>query len=107
MAIRKLRAYFERVRQKRKELQMLSLSGVVRPSHIELRYTIPLLQIESTGIDIQNRLNSLDPKATRLRRFFSMVNKPAKPHPSLRPHQFTHGRPRRRRPAAMNIRLIG
>lgn len=107
MAIRALRTYFERIRQKRQALRMLALSGVVRPSHIELRYTIPLMRIEGTGIDAQNRLNSLDPKATRLRKFFSILNKPVKQHPSLRPHQLTQHRLGRRRPAAMNIRMIG
>ena len=107
MPIRRLRAYFERIRQKRKELQMLALSGVVRPSHIELRYTIPLLRIEGYGSDAQHSLESLDRESPRLRRFLRILNKPAKPHPSLRPHQFTQSHPRRRRTAVTNIRLIG
>ncbi|MGQ0665430.1 MAG: hypothetical protein ACT4O4_00185 [Nitrospiraceae bacterium] len=38
------RTYRERARQKRKALHMLALSGVVRPSHIELRYTVPIMK---------------------------------------------------------------
>ena len=34
-----------RAQQKRKALQMLALSGVVRPSDVELRYPIPLIKI--------------------------------------------------------------
>ena len=37
-----------RAQQKRKALQMLALSGVVRPSDVELRYPIPLLKISGT-----------------------------------------------------------
>jgi hypothetical protein len=32
-------------KQKRTALHMLALSGVVRPSHIEIRYTIPIASI--------------------------------------------------------------
>lgn len=39
--------YRESAKQKRKALQMLALSGVVRPSHVELRYTIPLFSAGS------------------------------------------------------------
>ena len=34
--------------QKRKAIQMLALSGVVRPSDVELRYSIPLIKISGT-----------------------------------------------------------
>lgn len=37
-----------RAQQKRKALQMLALSGVVRPSDVELRYPIPLIKISGT-----------------------------------------------------------
>lgn len=35
-----------RAKQKRKALQMLALSGVVRPGHIEPRYSVPLLKLK-------------------------------------------------------------
>jgi hypothetical protein len=39
------RTHRERARQKRKVLQMLALSGVVRPSHVEFHYTVPILKV--------------------------------------------------------------
>ena len=45
MPLTRWRLYKERAQQKRKALRMLALSGVVRPSHIELRYCIPILKI--------------------------------------------------------------
>ncbi len=33
--------------QKKKAIQMLVLSGVVRPSHIEPRYYVPLIQLKT------------------------------------------------------------
>lgn len=36
-----------RAKQKRKALQMLALSGVVRPGHIEPRYSVPLLKLKA------------------------------------------------------------
>lgn len=41
-----LQTYVDRRRNKQKTLQMLALSGAVRPSHVELRYTTPLLTVE-------------------------------------------------------------
>lgn len=41
------RTYRERIQQKRKALRMLALSGVVRPSDIELRYYLPMLKAGS------------------------------------------------------------
>lgn len=34
--------------QKQKALQMLAISGVVRPSDVEMRYSIPLIKISGT-----------------------------------------------------------
>ncbi len=45
MPLTRWRLYRERAQQKQKALRMLALSGVVRPSHIELRYCIPILKI--------------------------------------------------------------
>ena len=47
------RSYRERARQKRKALHMLALSGVIRPSHIELRYTIPTLKAATTKMSLR------------------------------------------------------
>jgi hypothetical protein len=43
------RTYRKRAQQKRKVLQMLVVSGVVRPCDVELRYTIPLLRIRASN----------------------------------------------------------
>jgi hypothetical protein len=45
MPLARWRSYRNCIQQKRKALHMLTLSGVVRPSHVELRYTIPLLKV--------------------------------------------------------------
>lgn len=39
------RAYRMRRQQKQKAMQMLALSGVVRPGEVELRYTTPLMKM--------------------------------------------------------------
>ena len=45
MPLSRWQAKRERAQQKRKALHMLALSGVVRPSHVELRFTVPLLKV--------------------------------------------------------------
>lgn len=45
MRLARWRTHRERARQKRKVLQMLALSGVVRPSDIEFRYTVPIHKV--------------------------------------------------------------
>jgi hypothetical protein len=37
-----------RMKQKRTALHMLALSGVIRPSHVELRYTTPVSSITAS-----------------------------------------------------------
>lgn len=49
MPLARWRTYRERAWQKRKALRMLALSGVVRPSHVELRYTIPILKVGTSN----------------------------------------------------------
>ena len=45
MPLARWRTHRERERQKQKVLQMLALSGVVRPSHVEFRYIVPILKV--------------------------------------------------------------
>lgn len=45
MPLKIWRAYRMRVQQKRKAMQMLAISGVVRPGAVELRYTTPLMKM--------------------------------------------------------------
>lgn len=47
MSHRHLQMSRARTRQKRKALHMLTLSGVLRPSRVELRYALPLLNDDS------------------------------------------------------------
>jgi hypothetical protein len=47
-----------RVQQKQKALQMLALSGVVRPSDVELHYPIPLIKISGTHTAPETRSSS-------------------------------------------------
>ena len=69
------RAYRMRAQQKRKAMQMLALSGVVRPSAVELRYTTPLLKMR-----ISNNSAELQPvditKRPALRRAASAPKQP-------------------------------
>ena len=52
------RTSLERVRQKRQALHMLALSGVVRPSHLEPRYTVPIMKggASSTSFGVRSRI---------------------------------------------------
>lgn len=59
MAITRLKMYLGRTERKRKALHMLMLSGVVRPSHTELRYTTLLSQAEEESDGSHN--NALSP----------------------------------------------
>lgn len=45
MPLKIWRAYRMRVQQKRKAMEMLAISGVVRPGAVELRYTTPLMKM--------------------------------------------------------------
>lgn len=49
------RAYRMRAQQKRKVMQMLAISGVVRPGAVELRYTTPLMKmrISNSSAELQ------------------------------------------------------
>jgi len=48
MSIMAWRARRIQTQQKRKALQMLAISGVVRPSDVEMHYSIPLIKISGT-----------------------------------------------------------
>jgi putative transposase len=62
MALHYVRTYFDRKRHRRNTLQMLSLSGVIRPSHVEVRYTTPLLKAEEqTDFFLENTVPLTSP----------------------------------------------
>ena len=75
MPLKIWRAYRMRAQQKRKAMQMLAISGVVRPSAVELRYTIPLMKMR-----ISNSAAELQPvditKRPTLRRASSAPRQP-------------------------------
>ncbi|NGZ08303.1 MAG: hypothetical protein CV088_02830 [Nitrospira sp. LK70] len=78
MRLRQLRSYIEGTRQKRKALHMLALSGVVRPSHVELRYAIPLLNNEDESSSFQKNPITAVRSASLLQKFFELITWPAK-----------------------------
>lgn len=61
--------------QETKTLQMLALSGVVRPSHVELRYTIPLLRVEGPTDSFQNPPGPATTQSSLLRQIMELVRR--------------------------------
>lgn len=82
MAIHRLQMYRNRTRQKRTALHMLILSGVVRPSHIGLRYTTLLTQAEEQTSD---SLNSPSQASNHLRRLIRLLQRAITQLKSLEP----------------------
>lgn len=66
MPVSRLKMYLDRTERKRKALHMLILSGVVRSSHTELRYTTLLSQAEEESNDSPNSALSPAYTSTRL-----------------------------------------
>jgi hypothetical protein len=58
MPLAQWRTYRERARQKQKALHMLALSAVVRPGHVELRYTTPLTRGGASGTAFGTRTST-------------------------------------------------
>lgn len=77
MPLRQLRIHNERTRQKRKALHMLALSGVVRSSHVELRYEIPMLNIEGLSTFQEKPVPAVRPSSL-LQKFFELMSWPTK-----------------------------
>ncbi len=82
MPIHRLRMYRNRTTQKRTALHMLILSGVVRPSHIGLRYTTLLTQAEEQTSD---SLNSPSQVSNHLHRFIRLLQLAIRRLKSLEP----------------------
>ncbi|MBH0182575.1 MAG: hypothetical protein HP490_13115 [Nitrospira sp.] len=75
MTLKIWRAYRMRAQQKRKALQMLAISGVVRPSAVELRYTTPLMKMRTSNSSAE--LQPVDiTKRPAFRRTSSMSQQP-------------------------------
>ena len=104
MPLRQLRMYLERTRQKRKALRMLALSGVVRPSHVELRYAIPLLNIEDQCSAFQENPATTVRPSSVLQKFFELMNWLSKGDGSLGQHLLSKNRIRFRKSVSTGIR---
>jgi hypothetical protein len=75
MAVFRLNMYRGRTERKRKALHMLILSGVVRPSHTELRYTTLLSQAEEESNGSSNSAVSPAHASDYLHRFLSSLQR--------------------------------
>ena len=83
MPLRPLRNYIERTRQKRKALRMLALSGVVRPGHVELRYAIPLMNVEDQStVTLEKPLTAVR-SSNLVQKFFELMSWLSKDERSL------------------------
>jgi hypothetical protein len=58
MVLMAWRARRIQTQQKRKALQMLAISGVVRPSDVEMHYSTPLIKISGTHTTPDTQLSS-------------------------------------------------
>lgn len=102
MSFRHLQTHIERTRQKRKALHMLTLSGVVRPGHVELRYTIPLSMVEDiTDSSHKNPATSVEPSS--IRKLLALMIRLMKEHRSFRLHLPTFSIPKFRKAAPTDI----
>lgn len=73
MSHRHLQMSRARTRQKRKALHMLVLSGVLRPSRIELRYALPLLNHEDQSSACHDESKTAAHSSSLLRKIFELV----------------------------------
>lgn len=78
MLLHQFQIYRARTRQKRKALRMLTLSGVVRPSHVELRYAIPFLTLEDQSGTFQESPVMAVRPARLLQKIFGLMSRPRK-----------------------------
>ncbi len=73
--------------QTRKALQMLALSGVVRPSDVELRYSIPLIKISGAHIAPEAQSADIERMAPSLSESFSQSPIQGMHRPQWIPHE--------------------
>lgn len=86
MALHHVQTYFDRKRHKRQTLQMLSFSGVIRPSHVELRYTTPLLKAEEQTDFFLDNTVPLVSQSNLLTQFLAFIRPLIVAMRSLRPY---------------------
>ncbi len=108
MAVFRLKMYLGRTERKRKALHMLILSGVVRPSHTELRYATRLGQAEEQIPDSPNSIFAPTQTSPHLHRCLSSLQRritqliALKPS-FLKPSMF---KPRRAATSRMGLRSL-
>lgn len=106
MSVSRLHMYRGRTERKRKALHMLMLSGVVRPSHIALRYTSLAPQIEEQTEGAQ--YNALSPThlSNQLHRLIRSLQRGLTQLLSLEPTRVKHSlfKPRRVATSKMCLR---
>ena len=73
-----VRTYVKLTRQKGEALHMLALSGVVRPSHVGLRYAISLLNTQDQSNAVHDKSVTAVQPSNFLRKFFERMNWPLK-----------------------------
>jgi len=86
MALHYVQTYFDRKRHRRQTLQMLSLSGVVRPSHVEVRYTTSLLKAEEQTDFFLDNTVPVTSHSSLLTQFVELIRPLIVGLGSLRPH---------------------
>lgn len=83
-----LQTCVDRKRKKRKSLQMLALSGAVRPSHVELRYTTSLLTVEGSIDSFQDASAPPTNQSSLLTQFIEFTRRLILDLRSLRPYVY-------------------
>ena len=106
MPLHRLRVSMDRIRQKRKAIQMLALSGVVRPSHVELRYATQFLNSEGQSSAAQEKPVPAVRSLNFLRKFFDLMSGPTKDNRSLGQHLLSNNRLRLSRSLSMSMRSL-
>jgi len=108
MAISRLRMYLGRTERKRKALHMLMLSGVVRPSHTELRYTTLLSQTEEESTSAQHSALSPTHASNYLRQLLTSLQRRITQLIPLAPTYLKHSlfKPRRATTSRMCLRTL-
>ncbi len=108
MSVSRLHIYRGRTERKRKALHMLMLSGVVRPSHIALRYTTLLTQTDEETTGSPNGAFSPAQVSIQLNRLLHSLERRVTQLISLAPTYLKHSlfKPRRVAPARMCLRSV-
>lgn len=108
MPVSRLKMYLDRTERKRKALHMLILSGVVRSSHTELRYTTLLSQAEEESNGSPDSTLSPAHASTRLYQLIRSLQSRITQLIPLEPTHWKHSllKPRRATTPRMCLRTL-